>query len=1021
VVNVVPEVPRTEEALYAQVKRFERYVDQDGDEDERDAGQNHHVNDEADDQRVEAGHRVFGGRHAFGACPGSFAEHYVSAHDHRDGGCRAKHGPREQRLFDRAWHAFHCGRKTSSPLLIAQEKRDMSGASGENFGRVVDRFEAGCSAYNVLALRLVEKPYDSVWTPSGMVEDILKPASKSNVPGYANELEKYGKKVGDVVTYLKNVNGPLEKFKTYVTESAGIEKADKSITAIESAWKEFTEVDKIKQDVNSADSPEKHVNKFETVVKRGNKALSFIGTDDGVNLESLGSMYAQSRRDDVKDFVRALDALKNEVSKLKPSSGDPSTRGGSRHESDDYVGGRGDGRRRGSGRGRGDGRTTKTTPKWAPESFQGATEFIKQFVEEYDSRLVSDIFKQIKAGIEKKRPEKAMQGIIDKIRGNNDALLKGYVEFVLDVQESDSSYSASDGTIDDPYAEFRLSDGEMKSSIRMLSPRWLFDRSQQPFQTFQKLMTEVQSRLIRFSEEAAKQKEGKEVLPKTKISALTSLINDFAKKANKVGESGSGGSAMGNKTHVNEAKEVLVRLSRTAMEAWMAHNESMLRVTGKAAKKVPDVAMRGDTMTPSYLSSSSSSSSSGPLSSMMERDRLRYDDNDGRSGMVDGRTRHTGDIRAPEFLYRKPNLKAMRSYEGQIKGFLGKLNDDMDPEKTLREMVFQRANDALEKADAQMADLEGELDPSKLNYDRKRLGEYKGEEMLKMVDGIRVRFKQYADVHTNFATKKHREGLRYMLYWRKVNYPDERVREAVRDYFEVYKQVLAMADAHLSNMKEAYGKALRGNDAESGQALAQWHTGVGDDQRKLVRDGILEVDQYVKDMEMRIRKAYEGKLLRLLDVFMDSQFLIMYGIKAARIGSVWVALLFAERYFQLSYAKLVYGENKDPPHPARMVGVFVMLDVLINLCILAVLFMVRALYKSQPRFPIDMVFIGGYLLDYVCTMVVILLLGVVIGDVIHKKKYFRYRYEGDRGVRALKTMLFYISIIVIVVPFFRLF
>ncbi|MFB6197955.1 MAG: hypothetical protein ABEI52_06770, partial [Halobacteriaceae archaeon] len=60
------------------------------------------------------------------------------------------------------------------------------------------------------------------------------------------------------------------------------------------------------------------------------------------------------------------------------------------------------------------------------------------------------------------------------------------------------------------------------------------------------------------------------------------------------------------------------------------------------------------------------------------------------------------------------------------------------------------------------------------------------------------------------------------------------------------------------------------------------------------------------------------------------------------------------------------------------------------------------------------------LIDYLFSTITIFSLAAIVAEVVQKKKYFRFRYEGERGVRALSTMVFYTSLITLFVPFYRL-
>jgi hypothetical protein len=59
-----------------------------------------------------------------------------------------------------------------------------------------------------------------------------------------------------------------------------------------------------------------------------------------------------------------------------------------------------------------------------------------------------------------------------------------------------------------------------------------------------------------------------------------------------------------------------------------------------------------------------------------------------------------------------------------------------------------------------------------------------------------------------------------------------------------------------------------------------------------------------------------------------------------------------------------------------------------------------------------------YGFDYATTLIVIFTLGALIGNVIKQKKYFRYKTEGERGIRAFEDIMKMTASIVTLVPMF---
>ena len=94
----------------------------------------------------------------------------------------------------------------------------------------------------------------------------------------------------------------------------------------------------------------------------------------------------------------------------------------------------------------------------------------------------------------------------------------------------------------------------------------------------------------------------------------------------------------------------------------------------------------------------------------------------------------------------------------------------------------------------------------------------------------------------------------------------------------------------------------------------------------------------------------------------------------------------------------------------------------LNSFLFVILFLLKFLFKTEDNsFVIDKYLFNKYLIDYILSLFILCLIGVVVSMVIMQKKYFKYKYEGLRAVRAFELMMFYICIIVYTFPYFWLF
>ena len=109
-----------------------------------------------------------------------------------------------------------------------------------------------------------------------------------------------------------------------------------------------------------------------------------------------------------------------------------------------------------------------------------------------------------------------------------------------------------------------------------------------------------------------------------------------------------------------------------------------------------------------------------------------------------------------------------------------------------------------------------------------------------------------------------------------------------------------------------------------------------------------------------------------------------------------------------------------PPHPALLVAMMLGLDAALHAIVLAVLFTAKGIFKAPDNdFPIDGALITLFGVDYALVTFAIGALALVIAAVVRSKKYFRYKYEGERGIRAMREMVFYVYCVMTPIPFYR--
>ena len=179
--------------------------------------------------------------------------------------------------------------------------------------------------------------------------------------------------------------------------------------------------------------------------------------------------------------------------------------------------------------------------------------------------------------------------------------------------------------------------------------------------------------------------------------------------------------------------------------------------------------------------------------------------------------------------------------------------------------------------------------------------------------------------------------------------------------------------------------------------------------------------EQIRTHQDKINSFYELRY-SLLEMTLDTQFYIIYVIKVIRMFFAYIALFLATRMFVPIYEETVYDSKKDPPPLWKYMLIFMGFDISLNIFLIVLLYLVKYLFKSEDNtFIIDGGMIMNQIYDYGISLAVTMAIGVLIGRVIVKKKYFKYKYEGMRAIRAFEKMIFYVALVNNVVPYFLMF
>ena len=146
------------------------------------------------------------------------------------------------------------------------------------------------------------------------------------------------------------------------------------------------------------------------------------------------------------------------------------------------------------------------------------------------------------------------------------------------------------------------------------------------------------------------------------------------------------------------------------------------------------------------------------------------------------------------------------------------------------------------------------------------------------------------------------------------------------------------------------------------------------------------------------------------DIFKD--YGPMFGLKAIRIGMTYLSLLISTNFMSQIYMEKVLINNETPPPLTNFLWLFLFVDIIMNIGYVLVII----LLQKFNVFGQDVVIHPTYLMDYGLCMAPIMLFATINASMMYSKKYFLYKDDGLRAIRALSDITFIYAVIFHLIP-----
>lgn len=143
-------------------------------------------------------------------------------------------------------------------------------------------------------------------------------------------------------------------------------------------------------------------------------------------------------------------------------------------------------------------------------------------------------------------------------------------------------------------------------------------------------------------------------------------------------------------------------------------------------------------------------------------------------------------------------------------------------------------------------------------------------------------------------------------------------------------------------------------------------------------------------------------------------------MKLVSVASVFAASALAKTMFSDRINEKLFIEQTSPPPLIRYVVVFTAWHVCIYVAMFMLIAVTIMILNAVPHTGIaDMAMLFAYsLFDFaLCTTLTIVLAAFIVNMVGHKK-YFRYKDEGHRALRAISTIIPQVHLILVIIPYY---
>ena len=149
----------------------------------------------------------------------------------------------------------------------------------------------------------------------------------------------------------------------------------------------------------------------------------------------------------------------------------------------------------------------------------------------------------------------------------------------------------------------------------------------------------------------------------------------------------------------------------------------------------------------------------------------------------------------------------------------------------------------------------------------------------------------------------------------------------------------------------------------------------------------------------------------------DNIMMAFLGFKMMRVLFSYIALLIAKNFTAQIYMEKVLVHGDNPPKLSNYMILYMMVELLMSFIFIGILYAANSAFELELNDDKLDLFTGYIVPDMIMGTIMIMSIGMILSSKMYEKKYFLYKDDGLRAIRALSEIMFMISCVINIIPF----